>query len=66
MNPPDGNAFALYAPLIVLALVYGALFVAAAAAGTRRGPEARERMQDIAFRSAPGRNAPRGCSSCRW
>jgi hypothetical protein len=49
VNPPDGNAFALYAPLIVLALVYGALFVAAAAAGTRRGPEARERMQDIAF-----------------
>ena len=49
MNPPDGNSFSLYAPLIVLLLAYAAVSVAAAAAGNRSGPAARERLQDIAF-----------------
>ena len=48
-NPPDGNSFVFYAPLIALALIYAVIFVAAAAAGNRRGPEARERLRDIAF-----------------
>jgi hypothetical protein len=39
VNPPDGNAFALYAPLIVLG----------AAPGNRRGPAASGRIHDFAF-----------------
>lgn len=49
MNPPDGNSFSLYAPLIVLGLAYAVASIAAAAAGNRSGPAARERVQDIAF-----------------
>jgi Na+/melibiose symporter-like transporter len=49
VDVPEGNSFALYAPLIVLALVYAAVNIAAAAAGNSRGPEARERLQDVAF-----------------
>ena len=49
MNPPDGNSFSLYAPLIVLLLAYAAVSVAAAVAGNRSGQAARERIQDIAF-----------------
>ena len=46
---PDGNPTAFYFPLILLGLLYGALYVAAQTAGTRRGAEARERMLDMAF-----------------
>ena len=49
MTPPEGNTFLLYAPLIALALVYGLVFLTATVLGNRRGPEARERMLDVAF-----------------
>ena len=49
---PDGNSFVLYAPLILIGLVYAVLFVTAQVLGSRGATERRERLLDVAFGAA--------------
>lgn len=49
MRPPDGNGVVFYVPLVVLGLLYAALFIVSRFLAARDDTSASERMADLTF-----------------